>query len=86
MSRARKGCAFCDVNNKDWDWKKLPVSLGIFGDYCINVFVSGYRKKLTVELEPENSEPIWYEKIDIEYCPFCGTKLEKMKRKDEKEC
>ena len=83
MGRKRKGCDFCDVNCKEWDWKKIPLSLGIFGDFTLNVWVSGYRKTLTVELEPENSEPIWYEKIDIEYCPFCGTRLPLEKRSEE---
>ena len=40
MGRARKGCKFCDVRRKDWDWKKIPMGFGIFGDHVLNISVS----------------------------------------------
>ena len=80
MSRARKGCAFCDADREDWDYKDIPISLGIFGDYHLNIWVTGRRKALHIELEPDRSDTVWDTSIDIEYCPFCGTKLENLRR------
>lgn len=82
MGRARKGCKFCDVRRNDWDWKKIPMGFGIFGDHVLNISVSGYRKRITVELEPDRTEPIWWEEVGIEYCPFCGTNLNALKREE----
>ena len=83
MSRKRKGCKYCDINRKDWEYAVVPISLGIFGDYELNVSVSGYRKSLMVELEPERQEPMWYERININYCPYCGTKLSTFDKDEE---
>ena len=80
MGRARKGCKFCDVRRKDWDWPRIPVNFGEFGALVFNVWVRGYRKQLVIELEPENREPIWDAQVDIEYCPFCGTNLKALER------
>lgn len=82
MSRARKGCVHCDVNHKDWTWSAIPVDMGVLGDFFLNVWVRGYKKQLFVELEPEKSEPIWDANIGIEYCPFCGTKLDALVREE----
>ena len=82
MSRSRKGCAFCDTSREDWDYKVLPINLGMFGDYNVNVWVQGRLKKLNLEFEPEKTEPTWSDSIDIEYCPFCGTKLDKLAEGD----
>lgn len=62
--------------------KKIPMGFGIFGDHVLNISVSGYRKRITVELEPDRTEPIWWEEVGIEYCPFCGTNLNALKREE----
>lgn len=75
MSRRKSKCIFCDANDKNWDSKIIPVDMGEFGDYEVEVWVSKYGRNIGIDFGEKHREPIFTSYIQINYCPFCGAKF-----------
>ena len=72
----RGGCERCNMERKDWRASEIPVDLGDFGEYQIDIYISHSRPAIGVDFGEKRSEPILSVYSDkIKYCPYCGKKL-----------
>ena len=72
----RGGCNRCNMERKDWKASEIPVDLGDFGEYQIDIYISHSRPAIGVDFGEKRSEPILSVYSDkIKYCPYCGKKL-----------
>jgi len=72
----RGGCEWCNLERKDWKESEIPVDLGDFGEYQLDIYISRMRQAICVDFGEKQSEPllsVYSEKI--KYCPYCGRKM-----------
>lgn len=67
-------CDYCNGKSWDYKWNEVPLDLGVLGKHKICVSIS-QRNGLCVELVPEGRDTLLYEKIGINFCPYCGGRL-----------
>ena len=66
---------YCDADRDDWKTDDIPINMGDFGEYEINLFVSAMRKCFCVDFGEVHREPLISVHTEISYCPYCGRKL-----------
>ena len=72
----RGGCKYCNMERRDYTYSTIPVSMGDFGDYEIDIYISG-RPAISVDFGEKHREPVISVHSDkIKYCPYCGRRFE----------
>ena len=72
----RGGCKYCNMERRDYTYSTIPVSMGDFGDYEIDISISS-RPAIMVEFGEKHHEPVIAVYSDkIKYCPYCGRRFE----------
>ena len=71
----RGGCKYCNIERRDYTYSTIPVSMGDFGDYEIDISISS-RPAILVEFGEKHHEPVISVSSDkIKYCPYCGRRF-----------
>ena len=72
-------CKYCDTERDDWEYKAVHYNFGDLGKYELSVAVSD--KGMLIELGKELEDAgIPSARFKIHYCPWCGRKLNEVKK------